>query len=642
MNRFLLFLLLVFVGSSCEDTTDSKSIVTPLTQVKQIKPHKGFTTVETSVEFQWKAAQSLDNQTINYDFYLSSDGKFSAPLKSDLKDTELQLSNLKDNESYSWFVVAKDQSGNITSSDTLIFFVNNDSPSSPVTVFPSFKEKDLEKTLQFRWNKSVDKNDELSYKLYVATEAVYGRNSSKLTPGDVKTPTNFKDTSFTVDILAHTRYYWKVDVTDGVNTLESQVLYFDTKNYKPTKPVATLKTEYTSKGINANISWAASTNKDNDPIEYIVSYSKSKDFSDPIEIRTKDLTYSFKNLLFDDFYVKVEANDVIGGEFFSQVSSDTIKYAVQNSELSDFNSIANAIEKDAASDKIRWKPMGDIISYTVFVSEDDKFEENEIIVKNSFLAKAKLKNTDSGKSYNVKVVGVSKSGKKELNGTITTGRFGSMVDVRDGKIYKTVSINGKIWLAENFAYLPYFRDPVHDEYQASVYGVKITGTPGESFTPPTIADAKAHLNYTKYGVMYSAYFCDSSATLAPQGWHVASDEEWKELEAYAGIASEDLNNSGYRGSVVAKFLADVSWLNPVVSPTDELGLGILPAGYNKTLEDAGEGNYVYYWTSSYYINSKETKSYYNRALKAANAGVNRGSTKASAYRMYVRLVKDYK
>ncbi|SMG46880.1 major paralogous domain-containing protein [Marivirga sericea] len=112
--------------------------------------------------------------------------------------------------------------------------------------------------------------------------------------------------------------------------------------------------------------------------------------------------------------------------------------------------------------------------------------------------------------------------------------FGVYTDPRDNHRYQTVKIGEQEWMAENFAYLPYVC-PV-DSVECGVWVYNYSGT--------DISDAKETLEYKKFGGLYS---WKSALELAPEGWHLPSDKEWKELERHLGIADSDIDSKTWRG-----------------------------------------------------------------------------------------------
>lgn len=113
--------------------------------------------------------------------------------------------------------------------------------------------------------------------------------------------------------------------------------------------------------------------------------------------------------------------------------------------------------------------------------------------------------------------------------------FGEFIDSRDNHRYKTVKIGNQEWLAENFAYLPYICPS--DSANCGVWVYNYSGT--------NVSEAKETLEYKKFGGLYS---WESAKELAPDGWHLPSDEEWKELERHLGIEASDIENKTWRGA----------------------------------------------------------------------------------------------
>jgi len=106
----------------------------------------------------------------------------------------------------------------------------------------------------------------------------------------------------------------------------------------------------------------------------------------------------------------------------------------------------------------------------------------------------------------------------------------TFTDIRDGKVYKTVTIGSQVWFAENFAYLPEV-----DTVNISVYG----------YNGNSVKKAKKTEFYKKYGVLYS---WEKANDLAPEGWRLPTDADWMQLEAAVGMPKEIAAKSGWRGN----------------------------------------------------------------------------------------------
>lgn len=158
----------------------------------------------------------------------------------------------------------------------------------------------------------------------------------------------------------------------------------------------------------------------------------------------------------------------------------------------------------------------------------------------------------------------------------------SFTDSRDGNIYRTVTIEGKVWMAENLKYLPNIVGPqtgsLWDPYYY-VYGYDGTNLP----------EAKATANYQTYGVLYN---WEAAKIACPSGWHLPSNDEWIDLTNYLGgegVAGGKLKEKG-----------TTHWDNPNTGATDEINFTARPGGYrggSRVFDDIGGG--CYWWSSSY-------------------------------------------
>ncbi len=121
------------------------------------------------------------------------------------------------------------------------------------------------------------------------------------------------------------------------------------------------------------------------------------------------------------------------------------------------------------------------------------------------------------------------------------------IDPRDGNVYKTVEINGQIWMAENLKY----KGPAK-----RVNGWTIEEK--EFYFAPN-GDRN---NIDKYGCLYTWY---NALKSVPDGWHLPSKEDFKNLLRYAGSDKVE------RFKALAAVL---DWYGYNI-----LGFDALPAGY---------------------------------------------------------------
>jgi len=51
-----------------------------------------------------------------------------------------------------------------------------------------------------------------------------------------------------------------------------------------------------------------------------------------------------------------------------------------------------------------------------------------------------------------------------------------------------------------------------------------------------------------YGYLYNWYAVTNMGNYTEEGWHVPTDDEWKELEMYLGMSQSAADGEGYRGT----------------------------------------------------------------------------------------------
>ena len=108
------------------------------------------------------------------------------------------------------------------------------------------------------------------------------------------------------------------------------------------------------------------------------------------------------------------------------------------------------------------------------------------------------------------------------------------------------------------------------------------------------------MNIKKYGLLYNGYAV-ASGKLCPEGWHVATDEDWNELEKFLGVPESELQRTGERGNIADKLKNPGDWKASTFSANNSSGFSVFPAGSRL---DNGEysnlGEYGNFWTSTVY------------------------------------------
>lgn len=150
----------------------------------------------------------------------------------------------------------------------------------------------------------------------------------------------------------------------------------------------------------------------------------------------------------------------------------------------------------------------------------------------------------------------------------TSGPTGTFTDLRDGRTYKTAIIHGKEWMAENLAYMPTVSPPSAGSYTQPYYYVY--GYDGTS-----VAAAKNNTNFYTYGVLYN---WPAAKAACPSGWHLPSDDEWKQLEKALGMTQAEADNEGYRGIDLGTQMKATSGWNNYCNESNSSGFSALPGG----------------------------------------------------------------
>lgn len=188
----------------------------------------------------------------------------------------------------------------------------------------------------------------------------------------------------------------------------------------------------------------------------------------------------------------------------------------------------------------------------------------------------------------------------------TEFNYSSFTDSRDGKTYKTIKIGNQEWMAENLAY-------------KTTTGCWIYGDKED--------------NYAKFGRLYT---WEAALEAVPAGWHIPSDNEWKEIEIVLGMSQGDADRTDFRGSNEGKRLKAIKGWSEDGNGTDDFGFSALPGGFRSNSGSFLVGDwYGYFWSST----ERDVASAWFRLLSYNHTKICRNfSFKEDAYS--VRCVKD--
>ena len=176
----------------------------------------------------------------------------------------------------------------------------------------------------------------------------------------------------------------------------------------------------------------------------------------------------------------------------------------------------------------------------------------------------------------------------------------------DGNNYQTIEIGNQIWMAENLNTTHYADGTELTD------GTGIGDISGDITTTYyfNYGDSEEHSDI--YGKLYSwAAIMNGAASsnanpsevqgVCPDGWHVPSDGEWKELEMYLGMNQTDADDIGNRGTDEGEKLKETGityWITNDFS-TNESWFTALPGGYRFDNGNyTGKGYSAYFWSAT--------------------------------------------
>jgi uncharacterized protein (TIGR02145 family) len=185
--------------------------------------------------------------------------------------------------------------------------------------------------------------------------------------------------------------------------------------------------------------------------------------------------------------------------------------------------------------------------------------------------------TTASKTVNINVVkrGISNA---YFNPNLT---YGSMTD-QDGNTYKTITIGTQTWMAENLITKKYRNgDPITKVDKVPYYpdDAAWAALTTEAYSLPYINVTNYATNdqIATYGLLYNWFAVTDNSNLAPAGWHIPTDAEWKQLTGY-------ISDNNVAGGKLKE--AGVShWMIPNEGATNETGFTALPSGIRYPLGD---------------------------------------------------------
>lgn len=197
--------------------------------------------------------------------------------------------------------------------------------------------------------------------------------------------------------------------------------------------------------------------------------------------------------------------------------------------------------------------------------------------------------------------------------------------------YTTLKIGNQEWMGENLDVCYYHNgDPIPQITDSTEWKNMKTGA--WCYYNNDTNNGKT------YGKLYNWYAVNDSRGLAPVGWHVSEDEDWKTLEKYIGMSKSFADSTGYRGTDEGGKLKEAGydhWRKPNAGATNAIGFTALPGSYR-----GNQGAFYsigkdgYWWSSTVF----DTSDVWFRGLSYYYPGVYRNHN-SKEYGFSVRCVK---
>ncbi|MFA5403997.1 MAG: fibrobacter succinogenes major paralogous domain-containing protein [Ignavibacteria bacterium] len=159
----------------------------------------------------------------------------------------------------------------------------------------------------------------------------------------------------------------------------------------------------------------------------------------------------------------------------------------------------------------------------------------------------------------------------------------SQVTDKDGNTYKTVKIGNQEWMSENLNVEHYRNGDEIPQVQDKEEWDNLT-------TGAWCYYDNTSENGTTYGKIYNWYAVNDPRGIAPEGWHVATDEDWTKLTDFLGGAQD----------AGTKLKSSTGWIENY-GGNNSSGFTALPGGY-RTHDGyfSNMGKNAIFWTSTEY------------------------------------------
>jgi uncharacterized protein (TIGR02145 family) len=201
----------------------------------------------------------------------------------------------------------------------------------------------------------------------------------------------------------------------------------------------------------------------------------------------------------------------------------------------------------------------------------------------------------------------------------------------DGNVYKVVKIGTQYWSGRNLNVSRFRNGDKIPVARSAEDWIKA----GKNGQPACCCYDNVGYNCEKYGRLYNWYAVNDPRGLAPDGWHVPTDYEWKNLTDFLGVLAGQILKSTEDWEYLSLW-----WLDPdpfdFNQGTDDVGFSAFPGGWRD--DDARfvlDSHYAEFWSATDY----DFNNAWYRTLSYSNGNV-KGNIYDKSVGASVRCIKD--
>jgi len=213
----------------------------------------------------------------------------------------------------------------------------------------------------------------------------------------------------------------------------------------------------------------------------------------------------------------------------------------------------------------------------------------------------------------------------------TSSNVPATINDFDGNVYNTIVIGNQVWMAENLKVTHYRNGELIPNVTNNAEWAGLSSGAYSSYD-------NNNSNVSDYGFLYNWHAVNDNRNLAPEGWHVPTEDDWQQLDRYLGMSDSQINGSYDRGTDEGGKIKETGtshWNSPNTGATNSSGFSAVPGGNRAGGTFRSIGDFGYWWSSTEHNNNVA----WVRVLFHNSSSFGRGSTVAH-YGYSVRCIRD--